>query len=450
MNRFLSQIFAILVLCGTAIAQDVKPLDPRDFQSHNALIDAILKRMDSSSLKVRLDAGILLRDVARASDLTLLLDVLKKGNILDKQLFIIDTLGRIGDPRAGKALRFEIENGDPIAKRAAISALGKLEFDWPIPVLAKEILKDPRREVTDVRLSMRAAAAMGEIGSSRAIDSLKSVIARNRNAVLGVKNASYWALRKAQGEIPDGVVNTEMQIGRQLQLNYKGYEYYFYVPSASTSLYGKPWLLVCIHDYDREVKAIFDACWKKGKELRMAVLLPYFDMMRFPDYGDFNIWGKRSDKHLLNLIRHVGKYANINTKEIYMYGLGEGGDFVQRFSMAYPKRIARAAFASTNYTTPQENLLFPVGIGVNPLASNIEIDLLDFIKTDVAVISLKGSNINVIQQDRFTKDYLDRLEKFAAKNAVRSRIAKREVRSSNNNLQAPVFLEASKYLFATN
>lgn len=443
---------AIVFLSSMSFAQEanLKPIDPRTYTSHPDLMQAVLDRMDSADLKTRLEAGLLLRDVARTSDLALLLQVLKKGNILDKQLFIIDALGRLGDPRAGTALRFEIENGDPLAKRAAISALGKLEFDWPIPILAQELLKDATREVVDEKLVMRAAAAMGEIGSTRAIDSLKSVIARNRSASLGVKNASYWALRKAEGQIPDDKLDTEIEVGRQLQLNYKGYEYFFYVPSASANLYDKPWLLICVHDSDREVKALFDACWNKGKELRMAVLMPYFDVMRFPDYGDFNIWGKRADKHLLKLIEHVGIYAGVNTKEVYLYGSGEGGDFVQRFSMAYPERIARAAFASINYTTPQENLLFPVGIGINPLADDLKIDLLKFIKSDVAVISLKTSNINAIQNERYAKDYLQRLNVFSTKNAVRSRIATRSVSAMSLDVQSSVFQGAAVYLFSEN
>lgn len=442
----------LFFLTSPSLAQEagLPPLDPRTFSSQAELMQAVLKRMDSSDLKTRLEAGLLLRDIARSSDLAMLLELLKKGNILDKQLFIIDTLGRLGDPRAATALRFEIENGDPLAKRAAASALGKLEFDWPIPILAQQVLKDSTREIVDEKLAMRAVTAMGEIASQRAIDSLKSVISRNRSATIGINNASYWALRKAEGQIPDDKLDTEIEIGRQLQLNYNGYEYFFYVPSASASLYDKPWLLICVHDTDREIKALFDACWKKGKELRMAVLMPYFDVMRFPDYGEFNIWGKRADKYLLKLIEHVGTYAAVNTKEVYLYGSGEGGDFVQRFSMAYPDRIARAAFSSINYTTPQENLLFPIGIGINPLAEDLKIDLLKFIKSDVAVISLKTANINAIQSERYAKDYLQRLNAFSAKNAVRSRIATRSVSALGIDSQSTVLQKASAYLFAEN
>jgi HEAT repeat protein len=53
------------------------------------------------------------------------------------QLFIIDALTKLGDKKAGEALRFEVRHGELESQRAATSALGRLQSDWPIPILVR-------------------------------------------------------------------------------------------------------------------------------------------------------------------------------------------------------------------------------------------------------------------------------------------------------------------------
>src|SRR5262249_42457744 len=131
--------------------------------SHEALIDALLRRMSSPDKRTRLEAGLALRKTAKLSDVPLLVKVLKRGNNQDKQLFLIETLAGLQDRRAGEALRFEVRHGDTMSQRAAVTALGKLKFNWPIPVLVRTL-----RKGDDDELRKRAASALGEIGTTQA------------------------------------------------------------------------------------------------------------------------------------------------------------------------------------------------------------------------------------------------------------------------------------------
>lgn len=405
--------------------------------SHEALIDALLRRMSSPDQRTRLEAGLALRETAKLSDVPLLVRTLKRGNNKDKQLFLIDTLGRLQDRRAGEALRFEVRHGDLESQRAAVTALGKLRFNWPVPVLVRVL-----RKSDDPELRKRSASALGEIGTTQSIYALRTSLAHLEDFP-GARNAAYWALEKARGEIDEQLVDTNMPKGRRLQLYYKGTRYFFYHPayrkgSALTKVGLRPWLLVCIHDKDLRAEELFNICWRAGKKRQMAVLVPLFDNIRYPDFGTFNIREERADQRLLEIIEHVGKHASLTVREFYTFGYGSGGDFVQRFTMANPKRIAKSAFESDHFTVPDPEVYFPNGINRSPLAPDVKIDLYDVLKTDTVLVLRKNSTAL-----RDAKNFYEAMQHYADIQGIRNRFAVRTV-----DVKYEIWSEAEKFLFA--
>ncbi len=405
--------------------------------THDALIDALLQRMASPDERTRLEAGIALKETARLSDVPLLVRILKRGNNRDKQLFLIETLASLQDRTAGEALRFEVRHGDLESQRASVTALGKLKYNWPIPVLVRVL-----RQSEDEELRKRAASALGEIGTPQAVYSLRTSLSSLEEAV-GAKNAAFWALEKARGEIDDQLIDTKMPQGRRLQLYYKGMRYYFYHPAyrrgSSINKVGlRPWLLVCVHDKDLRAEELFNICWRAGKKRQMAVLVPLFDNLHYPEFGNFNIRGDRADKRLLELIEHVGRNASLTVREFFLFGYGVGGDFVQKFVMSYPLRIARAAFESDEYTLPDTELYFPKGLNRTPLAPDVGIDMYKFLKTESVLILRKNS-----ESIRDGKGYYESVQHYADINGFRSRMSLRTV-----DVKFEIWNEAEKYLFS--
>jgi hypothetical protein len=405
--------------------------------SHEALLDALLRRMSSPDKRTRLEAGLALRKTAKLSDVPKLVRILKRGNNQDKQLFLIETLAGLQDRRAGEALRFEVRHGDAQSKRAAITALGKLKFNWPIPVLVRAL-----RKADDEEIRKRAASALGEIGTTQAIYALRTSLATLEHSI-GAKNAAFWALEKARGEVDDQLIDTKMPKGRRLQLYYKGTRYFFYHPAhrrgSSVHKVGlRPWLLVCAHDGDLRAEELFNICWRAGKKRQMAVLVPLLDTIRFPEFGNFNIRSQRADKRLLELIEHVGKHASLTVREFYLFGYGTGGDFVQRFTMAYPKRIARSAFESDYFTLPDPETYYPKGLNRTPLAPDIGIDMYRFLKSDSVLVLRKNSSTL-----REAKNFFEAMQHYADVNGIRSRLAVRTV-----DVKFEIWSEAEKYLFS--
>ena len=432
----------------TTNAQNTQPLPSQankqdnsaSNDNHHKIIAAILDRLDSKDPTERLKASIALTQVANETDIPRLATLLRQGSNPEKQLYLIEALGNIGDARVGDALKFELDHGTKITKLAAITALGKLGIDWPVPLLTR-LLKNSM----DAEIKMYAAASLGAIASTRAIHGLRSALP-NVKKFPGAENAALWSLEKARGGVDDQVIDDTMPSGRRLVLNYKGMRYFLYHPSRransgpQTTKSVKPWLLTCIHDSDLRAEELFEICWRAGKQRNMAVLAPYFDPIQFLNYSSFNIKGARADTRLLELIEHIGKISNVNVREFYLFGYGTGGDFAQRMIMAYPERIAKAAFEANTFVTPNTSTLFPKGLQRNPYSQDIAIDIYNFLKTDVAVIFRKNSN-----SFKTSRDFFSAYTRYAAKNGIRHRMAPRTV-----EVRFGIWPAAERFLFASN
>ena len=405
---------------------------------HIAKMDETLRRLDSPDERTRLTATLELRQLAQQSDVETLAKKLKQGNNRDKQLAIIESLGSLQDKRAGDALRFEVQHGDDFTRRAAVTALGNLNFNWPVPVLAKVLRKEK-----DEELRKRAASALGQIGTPQAIYTLRTTLSMLDEAP-GAKNAAFWALEKARGEIDDDQIDTEMPRGRRLQLYFKGTRYYLYHPAnrreAGIEKAGlHPWLLVCIHDSDLRAEEVFNICYRSAKKEGLAVLVPVIDNMRFPDYGNFNVRGERFDKRLIELIEHVGSHAGLNVREFFLFGYGQGGDFAQKFSLVYPKRIAKVAYETNGYMMPDAESYFPKGLNRSPLAPDAGVDMYMVMKTDQLLILRKNSG--TLRQG---KEYFEAMEHYSQINGIRERLNVRTV-----DVKFEIWNEAEKYLLSS-
>jgi pimeloyl-ACP methyl ester carboxylesterase len=173
----------------------------------------------------------------------------------------------------------------------------------------------------------------------------------------------------------------------------------------------------------------------------MTLVVPFFDPVNFPEYETFNLHGMRSDKRLLELLDHLGERAEVRTKEFYLIGLGDGGDFVQRFAFFYPERIARAAFTTTFFYPLEVKQYFPIGLKSTPLAPDLKVDFLKIIKTDFAYIldPYQGG------QKEF-KTFQSQMQEYVLKSQHVPRIRYRELTDKNNSMEG-VLRVAKDFLF---
>lgn len=433
-------ICAILLCYGnfSAVAEspkeNSKPI-PIVLPPHQLAVRSLLERLRSKDEATVVELALQLQQLTEAGDLPLLLEALKESGGLDEmRITLIELLGmhcRGQEKEVLKALNFEYSHGTPEVKIAAVRSAGFVHDDVAIPFLSQVL-----RGTEELRLRRAAATALSRINTPQAIYALETSKSTYDE---DVNRAVTWALRESKGEIDRKAIDRELPDGRKLLLNYLGTLYYLYYPGLRFSDQPKPRILIVVHDERLNPETVFDVWLPVAKKEQIALLAPLFDDFVFPDYGTFNIRGERSDLRLLQLLQHVSKTADLDAREVYLFGLGAGGDFVHRLHLAHPQLVARSAFFAQSFTMPSDTILFPLGVKVNPRAPDVQINPYYFVKSDVAVF-LPIQSDQSRQPYRFFEAYID----YAVAAGVTPRLVSRKSFNLELNLTIPA---ASEYLF---
>ncbi|MCB0358220.1 MAG: HEAT repeat domain-containing protein [Bdellovibrionales bacterium] len=405
-------------------------------EEHVQLVRALGAQLVEDDRGRVLSAGVALFDTARKEDVPVLVELLGEPKSDEAQVLLLEVLGRLGDPRAARAVNFEVEhdNDDPV-KLAGIDALGRFKHDWAIPALVQYLVHGD-----SVEIQKRAASALGRIGSSQAIYALESSVRRLGLMKGGLGESVQWALANAKGEIDPTKIDLELPGGTGLKRLYKGMQYSFYHPALRPRDGYPPRMFVCIHDTTLDYDETFDRCLKYGRDQQLAVLVPHFDNFNFPDYATFGIRSKRTDRLLLELVDFLGAQVNVETRQVFLFGHGAGGDFAQRFAMLYPERIARAAMLPRNILQIDRETFFPAGLQTNPFAPDITFDLNAIVRSEILFMTL-----NVPPTGREGEQFVREMKKYIGENGLFPRVGFKEV---GHTTFSPLVLDTAKqFLF---
>lgn len=401
--------------------------EPQGEREHRALVDALIDRLEVGDENQRYEATVLLEKEVRPSDIPLIVDALGRyDNSPEAHLPLIKALGATKAQAALEPLRDQFNRGNVDTQVAVIDALAKIPDERIVNMLA-----DILASGDIVPVHVRAASALGKIGGDKALYALNAV---TENLKPGAeRSAVLWAIRYANGEIPEKRIDTELDEGRQQNYYYKGMIYYLYRPAFRVDAPKASWLLVCIHGSELNFEQTIDLCQPIAKQFKTSLLVPFFDPINFPEYKTFNLQGVRSDKRFLEILDHISAKAEIRTREIYMLGLGDGGDFSQRFTYFYPDRIARAAFNSTFFYPLDTSQYFPLGLKTTPLASDLKFDIFKVIKTDFMYIldPYQGGQ-------RGFKQFNTALEGYTSKSQHPHRIRGKELSEKENSIEGSI------------
>lgn len=138
-------------------------------------------------------------------------------------------------------------------------------------------------------------------------------------------------------------------------------EYLSLVPS--TGAFGAP-VFVSVHGlrrrWDEQARAFASFCEHHG----VAMLAPCFTADHHPDYQRLGRVGRgeRADRFLLQCLQEFAALTSADVSRVHLFGFSAGAQFVHRFVMAYPHRVARAVVAGAGwYTWPDPTARFPRG-----------------------------------------------------------------------------------------
>jgi pimeloyl-ACP methyl ester carboxylesterase len=132
---------------------------------------------------------------------------------------------------------------------------------------------------------------------------------------------------------------------------------------ASATARGGP-CLVAVHGISRNDDEILEHFAPIADRYGAVLVVPRFGAERFPDYQRLGRHGPEADRALLRLLDRLEAGGVIGPGRVRLFGHSGGAQFVHRFVMAHPERVARyVASAAGWYTLPDPSLAFPDGIG---------------------------------------------------------------------------------------
>lgn len=413
--------------------------------SHTQLVERLVRSLKlSNDEKYTLEIGVILRRIANVQDTDSLITFLNdKGFNSSARSFIVEAIGRSRDLRAFDALRFELEQGRPEILPAIIEAFGRLGDEKAIPLLLRVVNSDDNSAYAR-DLKIKAVTALAWIGTTRSREAIKDHIITKDKAII---TAAKWGLAYMDQKVMPQRISTEIPAGRKrLILSYKGTESFFYRPTKQQNAMYPSRLLVCIHDIDLDARRVFDACRAVANDLPIGVLAPIFDNVRFPEFETFSVRSMRgrTDVRLREILELVKEYGDADIRELYFIGFGKGGRFVQNFVLAYPDNVSRAIiFSPDKLTIPDEDRLFPNGIGQTPFALDLNLDLKRFVKSNLLLC---------LSNELRTSRAVEKLEKFVAKQGITRRYTFSEFQANKSEEigdKSPLIKNMRQYLFET-
>lgn len=138
--------------------------------------------------------------------------------------------------------------------------------------------------------------------------------------------------------------------------------YRLYVPEVRSP---EPRLVVSVHGANRNVD-VHARLLSAYAEIYGAVLVvPHFSASRYKDYQRLGRVGrgKRADLALHRIVTEVSAITAMPADRIHLFGFAAGAQFVHRYAMAYPHRVAFAVLANAGrYTLPDPTKRFPRGV----------------------------------------------------------------------------------------
>lgn len=183
--------------------------------------------------------------------------------------------------------------------------------------------------------------------------------------------------------------------------------YYLYLP-GTVDLARAP-VLVTVHGISRNAHTHVRCYAGLAEQRSVIVVAPRFDKQRFPDYQRLGRAGRgeRADRMLDRILAEVGRATGARTDRLHLFGYSGGGQFVHRYAMAYPERVAAMAIGAAGwYTFPDPERRYPYGIKPSPALPDVHVDIGRFLRIPAWV--LVGEDDDVRDAALRQSDRLDR------------------------------------------
>lgn len=138
---------------------------------------------------------------------------------------------------------------------------------------------------------------------------------------------------------------------------------------ATTAGAGAP-ILVVVHGIAANPAEYAFRMVEAAERRGLVVIAPLFAKGSYGQYQQVvdPRSGVRSDLALLDIVAAVAKATGAKGETFHLFGVSGGAQFVHRFTMLHPERVATAGLAAAGwYTLPDPEAAWPQGLATHPV-----------------------------------------------------------------------------------
>ncbi len=161
-------------------------------------------------------------------------------------------------------------------------------------------------------------------------------------------------------------------------------QYFLYIPQRIET---RARIFISVHGISRNAAEHAQRFSAFAETYGVVMIAPYFPENDYPDYQRLGRKGKRADKVLDTIVEEVSHLTGADSSKLYLFGYSGGAQFVHRYMLAYPQRVAKAVLGAPGwYTFPDATQSFPKGIKVSRSLTDIEFKPPQFLQVPVCVL----------------------------------------------------------------
>lgn len=163
-------------------------------------------------------------------------------------------------------------------------------------------------------------------------------------------------------------------------------EYFLYVPQRGGA--NAP-VFITVHGISRNAREHAERFASFAERYGVVLIAPDFSQDSFPDYQRLGRKdkGERADLALDRIVAEVGRLTGAQTGKLFLFGYSGGAQFVHRYTLAHPERVAKVVLGAPGwYTFPDSTVKYPRGIVQTKHLPGVTFDLARFLTIPTCVL----------------------------------------------------------------
>lgn len=148
-------------------------------------------------------------------------------------------------------------------------------------------------------------------------------------------------------------------------------------------------VMVCMHGISRNAAGHIYGFAPWAERYGFVLVVPLFETKYVAKYQRMarSVFDLRADIILNKIVDEVGRLNGVSTDRLHMFGFSGGAQFVHRYVMLHPHRVASFVAASAGwYTFPDPLVAYPRGTRVTPQLPGLSFVPRDFLQVPGLVL----------------------------------------------------------------